>query len=65
MEITSSAATEVQAQSMAKSTFDAQVVTKTLDYMNNSNSGDTGSDYQFQTQVLEAAMTGSIINELV
>lgn len=44
------------AQSAAKQTFGAQVVAKTLDYMNSGSSGGTGkdADYDFQTKVLTA-----------
>ncbi|OEU70851.1 MAG: hypothetical protein BA863_16115 [Desulfovibrio sp. S3730MH75] len=49
---TISAATE-------KQMFGAQVVAKTLDYMNSSQSGSTtNSDYDFQKSVLSAHFTG-------
>lgn len=53
----SNAATSVStAATTDKQTFGAQVVTKTLDYMNNNsgNSGGTNSDYDFQKSVLGA-----------
>lgn len=65
METTSSVAA-MQMASAAKDVFGAQVVSKTLDYMNDSQSGvNSSSDYDFQTTVLEGAMTGNIINEMV
>jgi len=43
-----------------KETFGAQVVTKTLDYMNsNPSSGSTSADYDFQKSVLSAVYTGT------
>jgi len=66
MEVTSSMAVDMQAASAAKDVFGAQVVSKTLDYMNDSQSGaNSSSDFDFQTTVLEGAMTGNIINEMV
>ncbi|NDV25125.1 hypothetical protein [Desulfovibrio sp. JC010] len=42
-----------------KQLFGAQVVTKTLDYMNSDQfSGSTNSDYDFQKSVLSAAYSG-------
>ncbi|WP_320169078.1 hypothetical protein [Maridesulfovibrio sp.] len=42
-----------------KQLFGAQVVTKTLDYMNSSQSGSSSnSDYDFQKSVLGAAYSG-------
>ncbi|WP_432737725.1 hypothetical protein [Maridesulfovibrio sp. FT414] len=42
-----------------KQLFGAQVVTKTLDYMNSQQSGSsTNSDYDFQKSVLGAAYSG-------
>ncbi|WP_027180080.1 hypothetical protein [Maridesulfovibrio bastinii] len=43
-----------------KQTFGAQVVTKTLDYMNSDsgNSGSTNSDYDFQKSVLGSHYSG-------
>lgn len=48
------------AAAMSRQTFGAQVVAKTLDYMNqNSNlSGGMNADYDFQTAVLGAAYAG-------
>ncbi|WP_232034855.1 hypothetical protein [Desulfovibrio ferrophilus] len=43
-----------------KETFGAQVVTKTLDYMNSSpSSGSTSANYDFQKSVLSAVYTGT------
>lgn len=44
------------ANASSKSTFGAEVVSKTLDYMNSSNSGigSMGQSYQFQKDVLNA-----------
>ncbi|NDV21480.1 hypothetical protein [Desulfovibrio sp. JC022] len=42
-----------------KQLFGAQVVTKTLDYMNSDQSGSsTNNDYDFQKSVLSAAYSG-------
>ena len=46
-------------QTFDKDTFGAQVVTKTLDYMNASPSGSQNSDYDFQKSVLSAVYTGT------
>ncbi|MFW5730423.1 MAG: hypothetical protein ACOCV7_02135 [Desulfonatronovibrionaceae bacterium] len=50
----------------SKQMFGAQVVEKTLDYMNSSN-GTTDADYDFQKSVLGSYTANStlIINELV
>ena len=47
-----------------KQLFGAQVVTKTLDYMNSDQNGSTDSDYDFQKSVLGAAFTdkGTLTN---
>ena len=47
-----------QRENVDKETFGAQVVSKTLDYMNEDSSGSTDSDYDFQKRVLEGAFTG-------
>lgn len=45
---------------MSKQEFGAQVVSKTLDYMNsNQSSFGSNADYDFQTSVLGAAYNGS------
>jgi hypothetical protein len=57
---------EMQAQSMAKDMIGGQVVTKTLEFMNDSQAGvNSSSDFQFQTAVLEAGMLGNIVNNMV
>lgn len=69
MEIQSGIGVAQMAQSMSKETFGAQVVTKTLDYLNenNNSSGSTNADYDFQKSVLQAAITGesTAIDKLV
>ncbi|WP_461211188.1 hypothetical protein [Desulfocurvus sp. DL9XJH121] len=45
--------------SFSADTFGAQVVTKTLDYMNDDPMGGHNSDYDFQKSVLSAVYTGS------
>jgi hypothetical protein len=44
-------------QASDRQIFGAQVVSKTLDYMNQNQHG-TNKDYDFQTSVLGAAYTG-------
>jgi len=53
-----------QASSMQRQTFGAQVVTKTLQHMNQNQYGSADSDYEFQTRVLSAAFSGrgSLVN---
>ena len=46
-------------QSFSADTFGAQVVTKTLDYMNDDPMGGQNSDYDFQKSVLSAVYTGA------
>ncbi|NCC26400.1 MAG: hypothetical protein EOM25_14570 [Deltaproteobacteria bacterium] len=49
------------AMSLAQSSFDAQLVTKTLDRMNapaNVSQNQNALDYEFQKDVLSAAFTG-------
>lgn len=59
MDIGSALGTASMAASMQKDTFGAQLVTKTLDYMNqNPVTGATNADYDFQTKVLAAAGIG-------
>ncbi|WP_028575088.1 hypothetical protein [Desulfonatronovibrio hydrogenovorans] len=69
MEIQSDSGMAQASQAMTRETFGAQVVTKTLDYMNTSNhfSGSTDADYDFQQKVLSAAFAdqGTLINKLV
>jgi hypothetical protein len=53
-----------------KQTFGAQVVSKTLDYMNSGSAGGAGKnpDYDFQNKVLAAGMAngkGTSINTMV
>jgi hypothetical protein len=63
MDIGSAQGTASMAASMQKDTFGAQLVTKTLDYMNqDQNSGTTNADYDFQTKVLSAAGIGGNLN---
>lgn len=55
---------------MNSQTFGAQVVSKTLDYMNSGSGAGMSSqaaDYDFQTSVLSAAYTGkgSLANNMV
>ncbi len=50
-------ATSDLGSSQARQIFGAQVVSKTLDYMNQNQHG-TNKDYDFQTSVLGAAYTG-------
>lgn len=55
---------------MDKQTFGAQVVTKTLDYMNSNQSGGGGStstDYDFQKSVLDSAYgaSGALVNSKI
>lgn len=66
MEITATSTAAMSADS-AKATFGAEVVTKTLDYMNQSQTGGMSQDYEFQKDVLSSvfASSGKIINELV
>lgn len=57
-----SSETMMMQTAMDSQTFGAQVVTKTLDYMNSGDSfgGNSASaDYDFQTSVLSAAYGGS------
>lgn len=42
-----------------RETFGAQVVAKTIDYMNTTPNGSLDSDYDFQKSVLSAAFTPS------
>jgi hypothetical protein len=46
---------------MSRQEFGAQVVSKTLDYMNSNSSSSSGfnADYDFQTSVLGAAYSGT------
>lgn len=54
------------ASAMDAQTFGAQVVTKTLDYMNqHQSSGQSNSNYDFQKSVLGAWASGAIVNNLV
>ncbi|MCK9241551.1 hypothetical protein [Desulfocurvus sp.] len=43
---------------MSRQEFGAQVVSKTLDYMNSNSSSGFNADYDFQTSVLGAAYSG-------
>ena len=62
MEIQSSASAPLMAQTLQNDSFGAQVVDKTLEYMNSNNnrfgSGSKDADYDFQTKVLSAGFTG-------
>lgn len=62
MDALSSASAGMLANSLEKQSFNAQLVSKTLDYMNmGSGMGAMSSknaDYDFQTNVLSAAFTG-------
>lgn len=63
MDMGSALGTASMAASMQKDTFGAQLVTKTLDYMNqNPVTGQTNADYDFQTKVLSAAGIGGNLN---
>ena len=57
----------MMAQTMTKQTFGAQVVSKTLDYMNKNQFGQTDADYDFQTKVLMAGTVGKgmMLNKMV
>ncbi len=59
-----SMSTTMMAQSIAQNQMGAQLINKTIDTMNNNQSGSGNSDYEFQKDVLSAAMSGkgSIIN---
>ncbi len=69
MEIQSDAGLALMAQSISKASFGAQLVTKTIDYMNTNNKfgGSTDADYDFQKTVLSGAYMGesSIIDKMV
>ncbi|QLA15143.1 hypothetical protein [Desulfolutivibrio sulfoxidireducens] len=61
MEIGSTTGAAVMASALGQETFGAQVVTKTLDYMNKDNkSGGIGADYDFQTKVLAAGIGNTL-----
>jgi hypothetical protein len=66
MEITATNMAAMSADT-AKATFGAEVVTKTLDHMNQSQTGGLSQDYEFQKDVLSSAYasSGKIINALV
>ena len=57
MEIQASSEMAAMANTVSKATFGAEVVTKTLDYMNTKNGfgGTTSADYDFQKSVLSGA----------
>jgi len=58
MDVSATDSVAQAANTMAKQTFGAEVVTETLNVMNQDNSG-TDADYDFQTKVLGAAYSGS------
>jgi hypothetical protein len=63
MDIASASGTASLAASMQKDTFGAQLVTKTLDYMNQDTvTGATNADYDFQSKVLSAAGIGGSLD---
>ncbi|MFP4168111.1 MAG: hypothetical protein ACLFSY_04595 [Desulfonatronovibrionaceae bacterium] len=71
MEIQASAGASMLAQSLKNESFDEQVVSKTMDYINSeanrSGSGKTDANDDFQTSVLSAGLTdkGNAINKLI
>ncbi len=62
--MSASAGTGAASVKSQKEGLGAELIVKTMGKMNDSKSGSTGSDYQFQKDVLSAAATGkgSIIN---
>lgn len=61
MEIGSTSEVGLLASALQQETFGAQVVTKTLDYLNkDKSSGGINADYDFQTKVLSAGFGSNI-----
>jgi len=60
MDVSATDSVAQAANTMAKQTFGAEVVTETLNVMNqDQNNAGTNSDFDFQTKVLGAAYSGS------
>ena len=58
MDAISGASLNSLAQTTDKQTFGAQVVSSTIDRLNTNQSGQTNSDYDFQTKVLSGMGIG-------